>query len=102
MHGGASVGFLAPLPYPTAEQYWKGVLASHRGQGIATRLMQAVEEFASTLPLRLLVLDTLAGSPAESVYRHLGWQKAGEIPEYAASPDGALHPTAYYFKLIGG
>jgi acetyltransferase len=44
------------------------------------------------------VLDTIAGLPAESVYRHLGWHKAGEIPEYAAMPDGELRATAYYYK----
>ena len=48
----------------------------------------------------LLVLDTLAGSDAEPVYRHLGWQRAGEIPKYAASPDGQLFPTVYYYKLL--
>ena len=32
------------------------------------------------------------------VYRRLGWQKVGEIPEYAAMPDGELRATAYYYK----
>jgi acetyltransferase len=27
-----------------------------------------------------------------------GWQKVGEVPNYAANPDGRLHATAYYFK----
>ena len=48
----------------------------------------------------LLVLDTQAGSGAEIVYQKLGWQRAGEIPNYAASPDGALHGTAYYFEPL--
>jgi GNAT superfamily N-acetyltransferase len=74
------------------------VLRSHRGNGIATALMRAADEYAAANGRRLLVLDTIAGSPAESVYRHLGWRKAGEIPEYAAMPDGELRATAYYYK----
>lgn len=74
------------------------VLTLHRGRGIAAALMKAAEEYAAANGRTLLVLDTIAGSPAEFVYRHLGWQKVGEIPDYAAMPDGELRPTAYYYK----
>lgn len=74
------------------------VLTAHRGRGIAAALMKTVDEYAVSNGRTLLVLDTIAGSPAEFVYRHLGWQKVGEIPEYAAMPDGELRPTAYYYK----
>lgn len=74
------------------------VLRSHRGNGIATALLRAADGYAAANGRTLLVLDTIAGSPAESVYRHLGWCKAGEIPEYAAMPDGELRATAYYYK----
>jgi acetyltransferase len=74
------------------------VLRSHRGRGIAAALMKAVDEYAAANGRTLLVLDTIAGSPAEFVYRHLGWRKVGEIPDYAAMPDGELRPTAYYYK----
>jgi GNAT superfamily N-acetyltransferase len=144
VHGGASVGFLAPLAPGTAAAYWHDVAASlgpglllwvaedgdevvgavqlapalrenglhraevcklfvrrtHRGRGVASRLMQTLEAAAREAGRTLLVLDTQAGSDAENVYRHLGWQKAGEIPAYARSPDGALHATALYFKRI--
>lgn len=76
------------------------VLRSHRGRNIASALMKALELFAGANGRFLLVLDTIAGSPAESVYQHLGWQKVGEIPEYAAMPNGELRPTAYYFKRL--
>jgi ribosomal protein S18 acetylase RimI-like enzyme len=72
----------------------------HRGKGIAARLMDVAESHARSLQRSLLVLDTQAGSAAESVYRRLGWEKAGEIPDYAASPDGQLHATAYYYKRL--
>jgi acetyltransferase len=75
------------------------VMSSCRGQGISRTLMDTLEAHARACDRSLLVLDTLAGSPAESVYRHLGWQKAGEIPFYAGAPDGILHATVYYYKL---
>lgn len=74
------------------------VHSGHRGQGIASGLMAQAEAFARSRGITLLVLDTQARSVAESVYQHLGWQKVGEVPNYAASPDGRLHATAYYFK----
>jgi acetyltransferase len=72
-----------------------------RGRGISTLLMQAVEAEARSRSRSLLVLDTLLGSHAENVYRHLGWSRAGEIPDFATSPDGELFPTVYYFKRLG-
>jgi acetyltransferase len=72
-----------------------------RGQGLATLLLQAVEAEARMQRRSLLVLDTLLASPAENVYRHLGWSRAGEIPDYASTPDGELFPTVYYFKQLG-
>ena len=76
------------------------VHSEFRGQGISTQLMSAAETAARAAGCTLLVLDTLAGSGAEAVYQHFGWQRAGEIPNYAASPDGQLHPTVYYFKSL--
>ena len=76
------------------------VLTSYRGRGVASLLMNELERFAREAQQLLLVLDTIAGSTAESVYGHLGWQKAGEIPVYAAMPNGELRPTAYYYKRL--
>lgn len=78
------------------------VLRSHRGRGIAAALMRTVDDYAAANGRTLLVLDTIAGSPAEFVYRHLGWHKVGEIPDYAAMPDGKLRATAYYYKRCPG
>ena len=76
------------------------VHSEHRGRGISTRLLRAVDEHARTLGCTLLVLDTEAGSLAETVYRRSGWRKAGEIPNYAGKPSGELIPTAYYYKPL--
>lgn len=76
------------------------VLRCHRGRGIATRLMAALEAAARQDARTLLVLDTEAGSGAEAFYVRHGWQRVGEIPDYAADPAGALHPTALYYKRL--
>jgi GNAT superfamily N-acetyltransferase len=77
------------------------VLRALRGQGVSSRLLATAEDHARALGCSLLVLDTLRGSFAEQVYGHHGWQRAGEIPDFAASPDGKLFPTVYYYKRIG-
>lgn len=76
------------------------VLASHRGRGLAARLMAEAEAYARSDGRSLLVLDTQVGSVAETVYRRLGWTRAGEIPAYAATPEGDLHATVYYYKFL--
>jgi acetyltransferase len=76
------------------------VLRAARGNGVATLLMGELEAEARRRERSLLFLDTLLASHAEDVYRHLGWTRAGEIPDYATSPDGELFPTVLYFKQL--
>lgn len=76
------------------------VLASSRRRGIAQQLMSALESHARRAGRTLLILDTQQGSAAESLYQRLGWSKAGEIPDFAAAPDGTLKATALYFKQL--
>jgi acetyltransferase len=76
------------------------VLSSQRGRGLATALLREAEEAARREGRSLLVLDTEAQSPADRLYRHLGWTRIGETPDYAASPDGQLRANAYYFKRL--
>ena len=59
----------------------------------------------ATLP-RLKIINLFETSKvrhltAEDVYRHLGWSRAGEIPDFATTPDGEHFPTVYYFKQLG-
>ncbi len=69
-----------------------------RRMGLGSALMNAVEGTARHRRRTLLVLDTIAGSDAVRLYERLGWTRAGEIPRYAAFPDGSLAPTVIYFK----
>lgn len=72
-----------------------------RGRGLGGRLMQAIEDAAREAGLQLLTLDAKRGTPAEQLYRRLGWTAAGSIPGYALDPDGrALHDTVIFYKRI--
>lgn len=72
-----------------------------RGQGIARRMMERAEAEALRHGRVLLVLDTATGSPAEEVYRRLGWSAAGVVPGYALFPDGRYCSTTFYYKQLG-
>ncbi|SFW21508.1 acetyltransferase [Pseudomonas sp. NFACC19-2] len=76
------------------------VLSDSRRRGIARLLMQAVEQEAATRKRGLLYLDTEAGSDAEQLYRHLGYQCIGGLPDYACGPDGIYRANAIYYKTL--
>ena len=71
-----------------------------RRQGLAQALMQALEAEARRLGRTTLFLDTRQGDPSERLYRALGYQEAGTIPQYARSADGTLAATVFYYKLL--
>ncbi len=59
-----------------------------RRKGVATQLMQSVEELAQSAGFKLLTLDAKRGEGAENLYRQMGWTTVGTIPGYAFDPDG--------------
>lgn len=71
-----------------------------RRQGIAAQLLAAAEAAARTAGKTVLVLDTVTGGDAERLYARCGWQRVGEIPNYALMPDGALCSTTYFHKQL--
>jgi ribosomal protein S18 acetylase RimI-like enzyme len=73
----------------------------HRGNGVATRLMEAAETLAVEKGRTLLVLDTAVEEGASGLYEKLGFTLAGEIPDYALKPHGGLTGTLIYWKRIG-
>ncbi|MBH9576836.1 GNAT family N-acetyltransferase [Inhella proteolytica] len=77
------------------------VAPAARQRGLGAQLMQAAEAAAVQQGRRLLVLDTVRASPAERLYRRLGYQVCGHIPAYAMSTAGALEPTQVMFKRLG-
>jgi GNAT superfamily N-acetyltransferase len=73
-----------------------------RGQGIAQRLLEAVDAQARAAGKTVLVLDTVTGSDAERLYARCGWQRVGSIPNYALMPDGAPCATTVFHKQLAG
>jgi hypothetical protein len=63
-------------------------------------LLAAAERSALRAGRTLLVLDTVSGSDAERLYVRQGWQRCGEIPDYALWPDGRPCPTTIFFKFL--
>lgn len=71
-----------------------------RRQGIAQRLLAAVDAAARQEGKTLMVLDTATGSDAERLYARAGWTRLGVIPEYALMPDGAVCGTTIFHKRV--
>ena len=62
--------------------------------------MEAVEEAACAEGRTVLVLDTVTGTTADRLYTRAGWQRVGEIPDFALMPDGAYCPTTFFYKHL--
>ena len=71
-----------------------------RGQGVAKKLMLALEQAAMLKNRSLLVLDTRKGDIASSLYKKLGYIIGGEIPSFTQSSEGELESTIYFYKLL--
>ena len=73
---------------------------SARRQGIAERLMAVAEAEAQAEGKTLLVLDAVTGGDAERLYGRLGWNRVGEVPNFALYPDGRFCSTTYFWKAL--
>jgi len=72
-----------------------------RRHGLARALMQAVEQEARKRGRILLTLDTEHGSPAEGMYKTLGYTPFGIVPRYAITADGqSVADCAFFYKAL--
>jgi GNAT superfamily N-acetyltransferase len=71
-----------------------------RQRGVGAALLAAAERHALSAGKTLLVLDTVTGSDAERLYARHGWQRCGQIPNYALWPDGMPCATTIFFKFL--
>jgi ribosomal protein S18 acetylase RimI-like enzyme len=71
-----------------------------RQQGVATKLMQALEDKARGMKLALITFDAVTGSDAWRLYQRLGFQVVGDIPGYALSPYGRMDDTTVFYKAL--
>lgn len=76
------------------------VSRSARRQGVAMRLMAAVDNEARHAGKSVLVLDTVTGGDAERLYERSGWVRVGTVPNYALMPDGAFCGTTFFHKQL--
>lgn len=74
------------------------VARAARRRGIGRALMQAAEDRARQDGRWMLVLDTVAGSAADELYRSMGWQVTGTVPDYALHPDGHPEAATFFWK----
>ncbi|OKH86451.1 GNAT family N-acetyltransferase [Thalassospira sp. TSL5-1] len=73
----------------------------YRRQGLAKRLMGALEDLAKTRKRTLITLDTRTGDKAEPLYRALGYHTVGSIPAFAKDPfTDSLDPTTIMYKQL--
>ena len=72
---------------------------SARRSGVGAALLAAAERAASEAGRTLLVLDTASADAARLYARH-GWQRCGEIPQFALWPDGRPCATTIFYKLL--
>ena len=63
--------------------------------------MTAALDTAKGVGKSLVTLDTRTGDVSERLYRSVGFEQAGVIPDYALDPDGkARHTTTYMYRHL--
>jgi ribosomal protein S18 acetylase RimI-like enzyme len=71
-----------------------------RRRGLGEALMRAAEGTALDCGKTLLVLDAVTNGDGARLYERLGWQRVGEIPDYALFPSGGFCGTTYYYRKL--
>ncbi len=73
-----------------------------RRRGLGRALMKSLTDRASELGRTMLVLDTRSTDPSRILYQNIGFQIAGEIPNYCRNPfEPVFEPTTYMYKSLG-
>lgn len=76
------------------------VRSSARRRGVAQRLMEAVDDVARDEGRTVLVLDAVTDGDAARLYSRTGWQRIGDVPNFALMPDGSACSTTYFYKHV--
>lgn len=103
---GAVVGtvqlYLSPEPNAPhrGEVYKLLVSRSYQRRGMGEALMQALETEARRHGRTLLLLDTAEGGAGERLYRRLGWQEIGAVPNHFVDPFGSPRTSIYFMRVV--
>jgi GNAT superfamily N-acetyltransferase len=76
------------------------VLRPWRRRGIARALLDELEDDAFVRGIELLLLETLPGEPADTLYRAMGYERTGVVPNAGKNAAGAFEDAAFYHKLL--
>ena len=76
------------------------VHSAYQGLGIATNLMNHLENIAKENDKSLLILDTRHKDRSSFFYEKIGYEKAGQIPFYSLNKDCTYSDTIIYYKKI--
>ena len=73
-----------------------------RRRGLGRSLMMALLARAEETGKTLLVLDTRSSDPSRGLYQTLGFEIAGEVPNFCRNPfENRFEPTTYMFRQLG-
>ncbi|HMB09164.1 GNAT family N-acetyltransferase [Saliniramus sp.] len=74
-----------------------------RRRGIARALITRLEGEAQACGRSMITLDTRTGDMAEPLYRAMGYEEAGVIPDYSLDVTGTrLEATTVFYKRLNG
>lgn len=77
------------------------IAPSHRRRGVASALMDRLEQHACSQGIELFVLDTRAGEPVEELYLRRGYTRTGLVPGWMKYSNGSYRDTVFFFlKLV--
>jgi GNAT superfamily N-acetyltransferase len=71
-----------------------------RRRGIGAMLLAEAERWALETGKTLLTLDTVSGSDADRLYARAGWQRCGQVPNFALWPDGRFCAATIFYKEL--
>lgn len=98
--GTVTLAFVQKENQPHRAEIQKLLVArSHRRRGVGRRLMAEAESLAARARRTLLVLDT-ATAEAAKLYEATGWNRTGDIPDFALLPNGEPCATSVYWKRL--
>jgi GNAT superfamily N-acetyltransferase len=71
-----------------------------RRRGLGAALMREAEAMAVDCGKTLLVLDAVTDGDAYRLYSRLGWEKVGDVPDFALWPEGGYCATTYFYRFV--